>query len=297
MAFRFRGPDRAFLGEEGFDRPAEEARAVIVPFGLEASVTYAPGTRNGPEAIIAASPILDMFDEDFRREVHRDYGIATLEPFEIAPSIPKALDQLEDIVEALLAQGKFPLTLGGEHSLTAGAIRPFARRYPDLMVLQIDAHADLRDGYQGEHYSHAAAMRRVLDHAHVGLVTVGVRSIGAEEVKFLNANPSRIAMHWGRDRRNWRIEDIVAPLKGKPIYLTFDLDGFDPAVLPATGTPVPGGLLWDEALDILDAASRAGTIVGADVVELSPREGSYMSDFTAAKLAHKIMAFALAARD
>lgn len=294
MHFQYRPPDRAFLGEEGFDRPPEEARAVVVPFGLEASVTYAPGTRNGPEAIIAASPMLDMFDEDFRREVHRDYGIATLEPFEVPASIPEALNQLEDIVETLLEQGKFPLTLGGEHSLTAGAIRPFARRYPDLMVLQIDAHADLRDGYQGEHYSHAAAMRRVLDHAHVGLVTVGVRSICTEEFEFLEANRSRIAMHWGRDRRGWRIEDIVAPLKGKPVYVTFDLDGLDPSVLPATGTPVPGGLLWDEAIDILDAAARAGTIVGADVVELSPREGSYVSDFTAAKLAHKIMAFALA---
>lgn len=218
MQLRYRLPETGFLGlsaEEAGD-PAS-ASAVIIPFGLEASVSYGGGTAHGPEAIIAASPKLEFFDETLWREPFRDFGIATLEASRVAADVEGALGQLEALVEAVLAAGKFPLTLGGEHSLTAGAIRPFARRHPGLVVLQFDAHSDLRDGYLGEHYSHAAAMRRVLDHPGVSLVAIGIRATDISEVPFIEANRSRVTIHWAKDRRRWSIEDIVAPLKGRPV--------------------------------------------------------------------------------
>lgn len=291
---RYRSPETGFLGlssEEAGDPAA--AGAVIIPFGLEASVSYGGGTAHGPEAIIAASPKLEFFDEKLWREPFRDFGIATLEASPIAADVESALGQLETIVEAVLAAGKFPLTLGGEHSLTAGAIRPFARRHPDLAVLQFDAHSDLRDGYLGEHYSHAAAMRRVLDHQGVSLVAVGIRATDISEVPFIEANPERVTIHWAKDRRRWSIEEIVAPLKGRPVYVTFDVDGFDSSLMPATGTPEPGGFFFDDACEILRAASEAGTIVGADIVELAPISGLHACEFTAAKLAYKLLTYAL----
>jgi agmatinase len=266
---RYRSPETAFLGLSRDDAgdPAA-AKAVIIPFGLEASVSYGGGTARGPEAIIAASPKLEFFDEALWYEPYREFGIATLEAPEIAPGVEAALEQLEAVVEAVLAAGKFPLTLGGEHSLTAGAIRPFARRYPGLVVLQFDAHSDLRDGYLGEHYSHAAAMRRILDHQGVSLVSVGIRATDISEVPFIEANAERITIHWAKDRRRWNIEEIVAPLKGR-------------------------GFFFDEACDILRAASASGTIVGADIVELAPIPGLHACEFTAAKLAYKLLSYAL----
>jgi agmatinase len=289
----YRDQQEGFLGLSADEAgPAEAAKAVIIPFGLEASVCYGGGTARGPEAIIAASPQLEFFDEAFWCEPFRRFGIATLQAPAIAGDTEAALAQLEGLVEAVLAAGKFPLTFGGEHSLTAGAIRPFARRYPDLAVLQFDAHSDLRDGYLGEHYSHAAAMRRVLDHPGVSLVSVGIRATDISEVPFIEANPERIRIHWAKDRRRWNIDEIVAPLKGRPIYVTFDVDGFDASLMPATGTPEPGGFFFDEACDILRAASQAGTVVGADIVELAPIDGLHACDFTAAKLAYKLLAYA-----
>ena len=283
----FQDPDR-----EGADRP-DQARAIVIPFGLEASVSYGGGTAAGPAAILAASHQLALFDEELWRQPCDDYGIATLRPPAIAPSVPDALDQLGGTVAAVLDAGRFPMVLGGEHSLTAGAIRPFAERYKDLVILQFDAHADLRDGYLGEHYSHASAMRRCLDHANVSLVSVGIRAISKGEVDWLAANGERVTIHWGKDQARWDIEEIVRPLRGRPVYVTFDIDGLDGAVMPATGTPTPGGLSYLHALQILRRAAEVGTIVGADVVELAPIEGLHVCDYTAAHLTYKIMSYAL----
>jgi agmatinase len=288
-------PEEGFLGLSPTDAgDPSEARAVVIPFGLEASVTYGSGTARGPEAILAASPNLEYFDEDLWCEPFRQFGIATLSRPEIAPDIEGALDQLEALVEAVLAAGRFPLTLGGEHALTAGAIRPFARHFPDLVVLQFDAHSDLRDGYLGEHYSHASAMRRVLDYPSVSLVSVGIRATDSSEIPFIENNPDRIKIHWAKDRRRWSIDEIIAPLRGRPVYVTFDVDGFDSSLMPATGTPEPGGFFFDEACEIIRAASVAGNIVGADIVELAPIAGLHACDFTVAKLAYKLMSHALA---
>lgn len=291
---RYLDSDKGFLGLDAADSVSpDSARVVIVPFGLEQSVSYGGGTALGPKAIIEASHQVELFDEEFWREVYRDYGVATLDFPDIAKDIPAALDQLQQTTEAILAQNKFPLILGGEHSLTAGSIRPFVERYDDLAILHFDAHADLRDGYDGEHYSHAAALRRVMDHPIKTLVSVGIRNISAGEIPFLETNRDRIHIHWGKDRKNWNIEEIVAPLKGRPVYLTFDLDGFDGSVMPATGTPEPGGLLWEDAMAIIRAAAEHSIIVGADVVELAPRVELHACDFLAAKLCYKILNFAL----
>lgn len=277
---------------EDAGRP-EAARAVVIPFGLEASVSYGGGTKAGPAAVLAASHQLELFDDELMREPYLDYGIAALREPAIAPTIEGALDQLAGLVDAVLGAGRFPLVLGGEHSLTAGAIRPFAAKYPDLVVLQLDAHADLRDGYLGEKFSHASAMRRVLDHPGVSLVSLGIRAVSKEEVAFYEANRNRIRIHWGKDQARWDVDEIVAPLRGRPVYVTFDVDALDPSVMPATGTPVPGGMGYLQALDILRRAAGAGTIVGADIVELAPLPGLHACDYAAAALAYKLMSYAL----
>ena len=291
-------PSQGFLGlsDEEAASAADRPGVTVVPFGLEGSVSYGGGTARGPQAIIEASHQVELFDEDLWREPCRDYDLSTLAPFPIEAGIRPALDQLEAIVEGILGAGRFPLILGGEHSLTAGAIRPFLARHDDLVILQFDAHADLRDGYEGEPYSHAAAMRRCLDAPGVGLVSVGVRNISAGEIPFLEANRERIDIHWAKDKAGWDVAEIVAPLAGRPVYLTFDLDGFDSSLMQATGTPEPGGLFWHDAIDIIRAASQvAGEIVGADIVELAPIAGLHACDFLAAKLAYKVLAYRFSA--
>jgi len=283
-----------FLGLE----PAQagdlaSARAVVIPFGLEASVSYGGGTAAGPAAMLKASHQVELFDDELWCEPVAKYGVATLREPAIASGIPHALEQLEGLIDTVLDAGRFPMTFGGEHSITAGAIRPFARRYDDLVILHFDAHADLRDGYEGEHYSHAAALRRCLDFEHIELVSLGIRNISAEEIPFLEANRERIHIHWAREKAQWNMESILAPLRGRPVYLSFDLDGFDASVMPATGTPEPGGLFWDDVIPIIRNAAGCGNLVGADINELAPRPELHACDFLAAKLAYKILNYAL----
>ncbi len=294
-AFDYLPGDDSFLDPLRTDaHEPDKARCVVIPFGLEQSVSYGGGTAAGPQAIIEASHQLELFDEEFWAEPYARYGIAALRPQPVAPKVADAIDQLEGIVESVLAAGRFPFVLGGEHSLTAGAIRPFARRHKDLVVLQFDAHADLRDGYLGEHFSHASAMRRVLDNQNVSLVSVGIRAVSSAEIAFYEINRDRIAIHWGKDQARWDIEEIVGPLRGRPVYVTFDIDGLDSAIMPATGTPTPGGIPYLTALSILRRASEVSTIVGADLVEFAPIAGLHAFDYTAAHLAYKMMSYALA---
>ncbi len=293
-------PEKAFLGLEAVDAVRyDQAKAVIIPFGLESSVSYGGGTSKGPQAIIEASHEVELFDEQFWCEPFRKIGMVTLEsPFDdledrYAHSQEERLNQLETLVKQVLEDGKFPLTLGGEHSITAGAIKPFAEKYPDLVILHFDAHADLRDGYEGNPYSHASALRRCLDNPNLQLVSLGIRNISAEEIPFLEDNRHRIHIYWAKDKKHWNKDEILAHLKGRRVYLTFDLDGFDASLMPATGTPEPGGLFWDEVTDIIQAAGECSRIVGADVNELAPIPGLHSCDFLAAKLTYKILTYAL----
>lgn len=287
-------PEKAFLGLEPENAvDYKQAKAVVIPFGLERSVSYGAGTAKGPMAMIQASHEVELFDESLWCEPYKNIGIVTLEESAIEDNIQKALYQLEILVQRVCDDKKFPLVLGGEHTITAGAIRPFAKMYDDLVILHVDAHADLRDGYHGEHYSHASAMRRCLDNPNITMVSVGIRNISAEEIPFFEANRDRIHVYWAKDKKAWDVNQIVFHLKNRPIYLTFDLDGFDASIMPATGTPEPGGLFWDEALEIITAASKVGTFVGADINELAPIANFHSCDFLAAKLAYKILSLAI----
>lgn len=293
-SFQYMPRDEAFLEpEREAVCPDEQARAVVVPFGLEASVSYGSGTAAGPAAILAASHQLELFDEELWREPYRDFEVATLQQPAIEASLTDALDGLAVTTGAILAAGRFPLILGGEHALTVGAIRPFANQFDDLVVLQFDAHADLRDGYLGEHYSHASAMRRVLDYPNVSVVSVGIRAISQAEADYYEDNRGRVDIHWAKDQTNWDVDRIVERLAGKPIYVTFDIDGLDAAEMPATGTPTPGGLSYWTALAVLKRAAEVGNIVGGDVVELAPIPGFHAYDYTAAAVAYKILSYAL----
>lgn len=290
-------PSTAFLGLEASSAVNyDEAKAIMIPFGLEQSTTYVSGTKNGPNAIIKASHEVELFDETLWCEPFRKIGITTLKAPKIAKNISTALNQLNDIVDKILNEEKFPFVLGGEHSITAGAIRPFAKKYNDLVIIHFDAHADLRDGYAGKHYSHASALRRCLDDEavhHKGkkitLVSCGIRNISAEEVPFLEQNKDRIHIYFAKDKKNWDIDKIISHLKDKPVYLTFDLDAFDSSLMPATGTPEPGGLFWDEVIEIITKVAQNAQIVGADINELSPMKNFHACDFLAAKLAYKIL--------
>jgi len=296
MPLAYRRAEDGFLGLSAPEAgPPEDAGALIIPFGMEKSVSYGGGTAQGPEAVIAASPELEFFDDELWCEAYRRFGIATLETPVVAEAAADALDELAGLTGAALDAGQFPLVLGGEHTLTAGAIRPFAARYPDLAVLHLDAHTDLRNSYEGNPLSHACAMRRVLDEG-VNVTSVGIRAISAEEVPFLEANREQVRVFWARERANWSLEEIVAPLRGRPIYVTLDIDVLDAGLMPATGTPEPGGLSFDEVCAVLRAAAEAGPIVGGDLVELAPIPGFHAYDFTAAKLSYKLLAYALVER-
>lgn len=297
MKYATMKPEKGFLGLEKDDAVSyKDAKAVIIPFGLEASVSYGGGTSKGPKAMIKASHEVELFDEELWCEPYKNIQVVTLKEPEIKTPLPKALDQLEAIVESVLKDKKFPMVFGGEHSITAGSIRPFAKKYKNLAILHFDAHADLRDGFEGEHYSHASALRRCLDFEHIELVSCGIRNISASEIPFLEENKKRIHIHWGKDKATWDIKKIIAPLKGRPVYLTFDIDGMDASIMPATGTPEPGGMLWHDVIPIIREASKICTIVGADVNELAPIKGWHACDFLAAKLAYKILSYAFAGK-
>ncbi|MGI9524353.1 MAG: agmatinase [Hyphomicrobiaceae bacterium] len=292
--FDYLAPEHGFLEAARFDaRDPKAARAVVIPFGLESSVTYGSGTSDGPAAILAASDQLELFDDELQCEPCHEFGVATLKPVEIDGQLERALIQLETTVSRVVSAGRFPLVLGGEHALTAGAVRPFVERFDNLVVVQIDAHADLRDGYLGQHYSHAAVMRRVLDAPVVSLMSFGIRALSIEERDFFLRNRDRIDIYWGRDIGFWDWDDVSRKLRGRPVYLTFDVDGLDASEMPATGTPVPGGLSYRQAMDTVRRVAAASTIVGADVVELAPISGFHAYDFTAASVAYKILSYAL----
>lgn len=297
--YEFLPQKKGFLGiEEKYLKAPNDAKVIVVPFGLENSVSYGRGTAKGPQAIINASHQAELFDEDFWCEPFRQYGVATLKAPKIQQgSVAKALEQLATITHDILEADKFPLILGGEHSITAGSIRPFVKKYKDLAILHFDAHADLRDGYNGEHFSHASALRRVMDNPIKTLISCGIRNISASEIPYLESNSERIKIHFAKDKHEWNVEKIVAPLKGRNVFITFDIDGFDSGIMQATGTPEPGGLLWYDAINIIKAACKISNIVGADIVELSPVKALHSCDFLAAKLCYKILSYSLAQKN
>ena len=266
-------------------------KAIVVPFGLEKTVSYGGGTKNGPKEIIKASHQVELYDEELNCEPFKKIGIKTLRPFKINKNINKAIDQIAKINKEILDNKLFPITLGGEHSITPGCIKPFVKKYKKLTLLHFDAHADLRESYAGEKFSHASAIKRCIDHNNVSVVSFGIRNISAEEIPILNKNKNRINIYWAKDKGKWDLKKFKKQIKNKDVYITFDVDGLDSSIMPATGTPEPGGILWDEALKIIKIACKNSRIVGADVNELAPIKGFNSYNFLVAKLVYKILSY------
>ena len=280
---------KGFLGIN--NKSNDKENVVVIPFGLEKTVSYGRGTSKGPKEIIKASHQVELFDEDLNKEPYKNIGIRTLKPFPIKKNILDALKQIENINKILLNKKKFPLILGGEHSLTPGAIRPFIKKFRKICLLHFDAHADLRNSYNGNKFSHASAIRRCLDDPNVSVISFGIRNISSSEISFLNKNKKRINIFWAKDKLKWNLNRFKKIIKNKTVYLTFDVDGLDLSLMPATGTPEPGGLFWDETIKIIKMAAQFSHIVGADINELSPIKGFDSYNFLAAKLAYKIIAY------
>ena len=266
-------------------------KAIVIPFGLEKTVSYGGGTKNGPKEIINASHQVELYDEELNCEPYKKIGIKTLKPFRINKSIKKALSDMGKINEQILKRKLFPLTLGGEHSITPGCLIPFTKKFKNICLLHFDAHADLRDSYEGEKFSHASAIRRCLDYKNVSVISFGIRNISESEIPFLKKNASRINIFWAKDKKKWNLKKFKKLIKNKIVYLTFDVDGLDSSIMPATGTPEPGGLLWDETLEIIKIAAKNSNIVGADINELAPIKGFNSYNFLVAKLAYKILSY------
>ncbi len=280
---------KGFLGYEAEKKI--DNKVVIVPFGLEKTVSYGGGTKNGPKEIIKASHQVELFDEELKKEPYKKIGIKTLKPFVIKKNIKSALDQLSKINEEIISNKKFPLIFGGEHSLTPGSIRPFTKKYNEIIVLHFDAHADLRESYNGEKFSHASAIKRCLDFKNIKIVSFGIRNLSQAEMNFYEKNKGRIKIFWSKDKSVWNLKKIEKLFKNKNVYITFDVDSFDASIMPATGTPEPGGLLWEEVLPIIKKVCKISNIVGADINELAPIKNFNSYNFLIAKLAYKILAY------
>jgi agmatinase len=289
-----RRPAVRFLEGELEQPTFEAARVAILPVPFEASVTYGRGTAQGPEAILRASPQLELYDEQTGSEPHR-CGIFTDHLLE-CPGLPpeQAVRCVARRFGELLDAGKWVVMLGGEHSITPGGVRAAACRYEDLHVVQLDAHADLRDSYRGDRWSHACAMARCVERVRVH--AIGVRSYSEEEARRIKhgIRGYRLTHGWELERDGW-IELALDGLEGKPVYLTIDVDYFDPAVIPATGTPEPGGGRWWPTMRFLEKLFQVAAVVACDVVELAPLPGLHHADFTAARLVYKLIGFAATA--
>ncbi len=280
---------KGFLGYEASEKI--ENKVVVVPFGLEKTVSYGGGTKNGPKEIIRASHQVELFDEELNKEPYKEIGIKTLKPFPIKKTINSALDQLAKINEEIISKKKFPIIFGGEHSITPGSIRPFVKKYNEITLLHFDAHADLRESYNGEKFSHASAIKRCLDFKNVKVVSFGIRNLSQPEMNIYKNNRNRIEIFWGKDKKEWKLDRLKSIFKDKNVYITFDVDGFDSSIMPATGTPEPGGLLWEDVLPIIKKICQISNIVGADINELAPIKNFDSYNFLVAKLAYKILSY------
>ena len=269
-----------------------ENKVVVIPFGLEKTVSYGSGTKNGPKEIINASHQVELFDEELNKEPYKEIGIKTLKSFPIKKNIKSALNQLSKINEKLILENKFPIVFGGEHSITPGAIKPFAKKYNEIIILHFDAHADLRESYNGEKFSHASAIKRCLDYKNIKVVSFGIRNLSKDEMVYYEKNRNRVKIFWCKDKNKWDLSKLKKFFKGKNVYITFDVDSFDSSIMPATGTPEPGGLFWDDIMPIIKKVCQIGNVVGADINELAPIKNFNSYNFIVAKLAYKILSYA-----
>ena len=266
----------------------DEARVVILPIPFDRTTSYVPGTRTGPHEILVASSHMELWDEETQTDVH-SIGIFTLPEIEFPmATMEEVVAEIRRVAGELVSRGKFPIFLGGEHSITPPLVAAVAEKHRNLSVLQIDAHADLRRDYMGTPHSHACAMRRTLDFAKT--TQVGIRSLSTEEAADIPSLNTTIFYDWNmRQDPHWM--DRVVDSLSENVYITIDVDGFDPAIMPATGTPEPGGLSWYEGLTLLRKVFEKRNVVAWDIVELSPMGGNVAPNFLCAKLIYKMLAY------
>lgn len=290
-------PYQDFLGIPPGLRPVGTAKAAILPLPYDLTTSYQPGARRGPLAILEASTHLETFDEELARESWQEIGITTLPAVAPDTSGPAAtMARIERVAREVVEKGAFLIGLGGEHSVTAPLVRAVRARHPRLGVLQLDAHADLRDTFEGSPLNHACVMHRILDDG-VPIAQVGIRSLTNDERSLIAERG--ICTVFAPEAVNGPVERwisrVLAALPDE-VYVTVDLDAFDPAIMPATGTPEPGGLGWYGALAVLRAVAERKRIVGFDVVELAPIAGHVAPDFLAAKLVYRLLGYAFLLR-
>ncbi|MGH7232604.1 MAG: agmatinase [Nitrospiraceae bacterium] len=299
------GPDRNFLGlEEPWCHPGQ-AGVYVLPAPYEYTSSYVSGSDRGPSAIIEASQQVELYDETLGFEPYQQWGgVATAEPLDLHGQVDReAVDAIYEYVRPHLDPDRLILTLTGEHTGALGAIRAHARAHSDLCVVQIDAHGDLRQAYQGNPFSHASVMARVVDDG-LPLVQVGIRSISSEEIDLINRTKTIATFFassildpsgpYGGQAAHW-VPEVVKSCSG-PVYLTFDCDGLDASLVPALGTPEPGGLGWYDVLTLVTALAKGPGIVGMDVSEIAPIEGFVAPQFTVARLIYRILGRIRAAR-
>ena len=294
MSFPFEydhGAPLAFGGALPQPRSFDDSEIVILPVPVDRTTSYVGGTRNGPREILQASSHMELWDEELAVDVH-SRGIFTLPEMELPfGEMGPLLEEIRRVASEVIDRGKFLVTLGGEHSITPPLVAAAAARHKGLSVLQIDAHADLRDSYMGTRHNHACAIRRTLEVAPV--TQVGIRSLSTEEAEAAPRLPTRIFYDWSmREDPRW-MEAVVESLRD-PVYITIDVDGMDPAIMPATGTPEPGGLSWYELLRLLRTTIQSRHVVACDIVELSPLPGVMAPNFLCAKLIYKILTYRFA---
>lgn len=277
-----------FLGLPARYSDYQKSKFVVLPIPYEQTTTFKSGTREGPRAIIAASLQVELFDEELQFEPYKA-GIATLNELETTALGPeKMTEKIHQVARTVIKDEKIPVMLGGEHSITLGLVKALKEKYKDLTVLQLDAHADLRDSYQENKQSHACIMRRIREICPA--VQVGIRNLSSSEYEFVTREKIKLFYaHQIRTGSNW--QNQVTKSLSKNVFLTLDLDFFDPSIMPAVGTPEPGGLLWYDTLNFLQKIIYTKNLVGFDVVELSPLPGNIASDFMAARLVYKLIGF------
>jgi agmatinase len=281
-----------FLAIEKEHSAYKDSEIVVLSAPFEATVSYGHGTKNGPKAILNSSHYVEFYDEEFDRELCFEKGICALAPMKFEKlSVKKSLDLIQKNVAQVLKDDKFPVDLGGEHSISAPIVKAFSEKYDNLSILQFDAHSDLRSEYNGSPYSHASVMARISEF-NKNIVQVGIRAQCIDEAKFIKEN--NIDTYYMRFIRSGKygdwlwMGDAISKLE-ENVYITFDVDGFDPSLMPSTGTPEPGGLFWDETVEFLKMVGKERNIVGFDVVELAPAKAVPSSDFIAAKLTYKLL--------
>jgi len=286
-------PDNFFeLADALSNYESSKVSVLMVPY--EKTTTFVQGTKNGPKAMMEASQCIQLYDEELE-ENNCDVGICTLNFLESEEEPKLMIDKIYETVKKLISDEKFPVMIGGEHSITHGSVKALAEKYENLSVLQIDAHTDLVDEWEGTKYNHACVGRRCFDITKK-LVQVGIRSVELDEVEFAKEN--NIKIFWAKDiveNDNW-FDDAISSLS-EDVYITLDLDGLDPSIMPSVGTPEPGGFGYYQILRFLSKVCKEKNVVGFDVVELCPREEAIHADVTAAKLVYKLIGYCFSEKE